>query len=231
MKKTALLAIASLFIFSVVNAQISKGSTFLGGSVGYSKSSNELTLPQQTTPAQENEQSSWTFRPQFGKAIADNQIMGIFLNFFNSNSQQKNGANILEMEGSNYGGGIFYRRYYPFSQRFYLFGDAALGVSSTKQQITNDNGTINYTASKNNGTNFSLALTPGLSFAATRKLFLEASLNDLLGIFYSTTEGNNYNSQGVVMETTEQTSFSAMANANGFSNISIGVRWILPSKK
>ena len=231
MKKIALLTITSVFILSLVKAQISKGSTFLGGSVGYSKGSNELTLPQQTTPAQENEQSSWTFRPQVGKAIAENQIVGIFLNFFNSNSQQKNGANISEMDASNYGGGIFYRRYYPFSQRFYLFGDAGLGVSSTKQKVTNDNGTVSYVASKNNGTNFSLALTPGLSFAATRKLFLEASLNDLLGIFYSTTEGSNYNTQGVVTETTEQTSFSAMANANGFSNISVGVRWILPSKK
>ena len=229
MKKVALF-IGMICLSFIGMAQITKGSFFVGGSLGYSTAQSEETTPQQTQPVQENTNYSWMFRPQIGKVISNNQVAGIFLNFSKNSNEQLTGNNSTLYENDVYGGGFFYRRYYPFSQRFFLFGDAGLGVGFGKSQNLNDDGNRSHISSKSNSTQIGLSLTPGLSFAATRKLFLEASLNDLLTLTYSSSKGESFDLQGNVLNTVEQKAFSAHANANGFSNLSIGIRWIFPSK-
>lgn len=231
MRKTSVLTIASVFACIITHAQISKGSTFLGGSIGYSNGKAEQNIPQQPNSLQESKHSNFSIRPQIGKAIAENSIFGVFLNYSRNTLEQTNGTNIAKTEGNGYGGGIFYRRYYPFSQRFFLFGDAGLGIAFGKGETTSPGGTANFVSFKTTSQQVSLSLTPGLSFAATRKLFLEASLNDLLSFMYGSTQSDSYNQQGTVIQTREEKAFSANANANGAAGLSVGLRWILPSKK
>ena len=126
MRKLYLLTIAVLGITAISNAQISKGSTFLGGSVNvYSNSSKD------ENPASiEDKSSSWGIRPQFGKAIATNKILGIFLNYSTSENQYASypysgtfpiSPTKFNSENTSYGGGFFYRQYYLLSNRFFPF--------------------------------------------------------------------------------------------------------------
>lgn len=223
MRKILLLTIAMVCISFISNAQITKGSTFLGGSIFVNSYSNK----DDSSPMNESKTSNWGIRPQFGKAISTNKIFGVFLNYNNSTSKNSSGTNNSKTTASTYGGGIFYRSYYPLSSRFFLFGEGSLGVNlGGEERATNK--ILNY---KDDRTEVNLSLTPGISFAATKKLHLEAALNSLLFLSYHTTERKEYNLSGTVVRTSKWNQFNASANANGFSGLSIGLRWILPSKK
>jgi len=232
MRKLYALAIVMVCISSVSNAQISKGSTFLGGSVNFSSNSRK----DDDLSSIENKTTNWGVTPQLGKAVATNKIVGVFLHYSTSKnqyySQNSPGSSPIlptksNSEGTDYGGGFFYRQYHPFSSRFYVFGQAGLGTTFGKQQsIQND-----ILTNEQKWTDFGLALTPGFSFAATRKLHLEASLGSLLSLNYNTSTIKEFTPAGDVSKTSKSQSFSANANTNGFSGISIGLRWILPSKK
>lgn len=231
MRKSTLFTAAFICTALASQAQISKGSLFLGGSLGFSSSENESTFVQPGNFTQKNESSGWGVRPQIGTAVANNQILGLFLNFTKNRNEQTTGTNVSLEEISNNGGGIFFRRYYPFGQRFFLFGEAGLGVNFSERETTTDNGTVRYVSGKLNTTGAAFSITPGLSFAASRKLYLEASLNDLFSLAYNSNDGKSYDFRGNLQSTSEGKDLSANLNANGFSNLTVGVRWILPRKK
>ncbi len=228
MRNIYVLAIAMVSTSFVSNAQITKGSTFLGGSLSVLSDKSEFT----PNTNLENKITNWSIRPQIGKAISENKIAGIFLNFGRSKYIQTVApASSTESINSTYGGGFFYRRYYPLNKRFFLFGDAGLGINFGKDERSNDNGTTNYVYYKSKSTEGNLALAPGISFAATKKLHLELALNNLLSFSYQSSKVTEYTSPNTVFRTTNRKIFSANANATAFSNIAVGVRWILPSKK
>jgi len=221
MRKIYSLTIAMVCISVVSNAQISKGSTFLGGSVSFSTGESE----NENTSTYKNEGSSFSIRPQFGKAISTNKVLGVFLNYGNSNYKQVSGTSSTDEKSKFYGGGIFLRNYYPLSSRFYLFGEGNLGVNFSDLERRN-NSTL---SSEDKTTSIGLAITPGISFAAGKKLHLEASLNNLFSMQYSSSKTKYYNGNGTLSSSIKGNGFNVAANANGFSGISIGLRWILPS--
>ena len=225
MRKFYFLAIAMVCINTISHAQIAKGSTFLGGSVSYNKNESE----NESTSLFESESSSFAIRPQFGKVISTNKVLGLFVNYNTYTFEQVPGNNNFTKDKSSaYGGGIFFRNYYPLNSRFYLFGEAALEVNFSTSERTN-NSILN---SEGKGTGISLGVTPGISFAAGRKLHLETSLNNLFSMAYSTSKTKYYDNTGtIVSNTSKGTNFNAAANANGFSQVSVGLRWILPSKQ
>ena len=138
MRKLYALAITMVCISAVSNAQISKGSTILGGSV----SLRTTSLKDETPPELGNNYSDWGITPQFGKAIANNKIIGIFLDFTGSKQEYPNYSTqpqIRKTESSSYGGGFFYRQYFPLSNHFYLFdeGSARIGFSTSEGSSNN----------------------------------------------------------------------------------------------
>jgi hypothetical protein len=207
----------------IANAQISKGSTFLGGSVSYNTGESE----NENNTQYKSESTSFGIRPQFGKAIATNKILGLFVNYGGSKFEQSSGNVTTVDKTQTYGGGIFLRNYYTLSPRFYLFGEAGLGVTSSNRERTSNS----ILTSEDNTTGISLTITPGISFAAGKKLHLEASLNNLFSMDYSASKSKYYDNSGVLTSSNKGTSFNAAANASGFSQISVGLRWILPSKQ
>ncbi|MDQ6608464.1 MAG: hypothetical protein M3Y85_01430 [Bacteroidota bacterium] len=227
MRKVYTLAMAAICISHISHAQITKGSTFIGGSLSVFSDKSEFT-PNSTLV---NKATNWSIKPQIGKAISENKIAGIFLNFGKSKYIQTTApANSSESINTVYGGGFFYRSYYPLSKKFFLFGDAGLGINFGKDERSANNGTTNYIYYKGKSTEGNFALAPGLSFAATKKLHLELALNNLLYFSYQSSNVTEYNSSTLIYRTTNRKIFSAIANANAFNNIAIGVRLILPSK-
>ncbi|RYZ27561.1 MAG: hypothetical protein EOO10_12355 [Chitinophagaceae bacterium] len=202
-----------------------KRVNFFRRSVSFSSGESET----ENSSTYKNESSSFGIRPQFGKAISPNKVLGLFLNYGNSKYKQTSGTGTSNTDEKNkfYGGGVFLRNYYPLSSRFYLFGDGSLGVNFSDRERKNNL----ILSSEEKTTAVGLGITPGISFAAGRKLHLEISLNNLLSLDYSYSKSKIYNNNGTLNSSSKGHSFSAAANANGFSQISIGLRWILPSSK
>ena len=171
MKKTALLIIGFVCFCIASRAQISKGSTFLGGSFGLSSSSSKDDV----NTTNEGKNSGFSISPQIGKAIGNNKILGVYLGYNQSTNTSTYGTQKQETKNNGYSAGVFYRQYYPLSNRFYLFGQGSFGWSTSKEKYTNN--ALLQRENDNNAISFSI--TPGLSYAAGRKLHLEASLNDL----------------------------------------------------
>lgn len=231
MRKITFLAIACCFSI-LASAQISKGSTFLGGSIGYYSRQTKDSNPQFLNNFPETKQTSFSITPQFGMAVKENQIFGLSLNYSANRSEQGNGTTAEKTKGSSYGAGIFYRRYFPIGQRFYLFGNGDIGVRFGNSETTTPTGTTNYVSAKSKLSQASLSVMPGISFAATRKLFVETSFNGLLAFTYSSTTFDLYNQQGIAIRQMEEKSVSVGADANGFNSyFALGLRWILPSKR
>jgi outer membrane immunogenic protein len=224
MRKTFTLTIFIVCLAQISNAQIVKGSTFLGGSLSFGGSSSK----DQNTSTQEAKSSGWSIGPQIGKAIATNKVVGLFLNYSYSNYESGSGAQLQQRPSSTYGGGIFYRRYYPLPSGFYLFGEASLGTS-----VGNDEQKYGgILQNKTQRTSIGFGITPGIAYAASSKLHLEASLNSLANLYYQWAKTTTYpQTPGGVTYLSTQKQFGAAANANGTSGITIGLRWILPSKK
>lgn len=225
MKKITLLSIVAFLLTSVTNAQITKGSTFIGGSLNFS---SDRKNPSRTTDV-ETTVSNWLIRPQLGKVIEDNKVVGIFLNIGGSlNKQAGPPANLSQTKNSFYGGGVFFRNYFPIAKRFYLFGDASLSITSMKTQSLADNGSTQYIYYNNKGTQSILSVAPGISFAASKKIHLEAAFTDLLFLSYTVSKTEEYSSPGVLFRETKGKNIGASANANALSNPFIGIRFILP---
>jgi len=225
MKKNLLLALAGFLFAMAANAQIPKGSVFIGGSMHFS---SDKRRPSATTTV-ETAYTSWSLRPQVGKAIDNNKIAGVFLNTAGSNNKQTSQpSNLSQTKSTTYGGGFFLRNYFSIANRLYLFGEGALGIAATKSEALSDNGTVRYIFNSSKGFESTLSLTPGISFAATKKVHLEASLNNLFLLTFNSGTSEEFSSPGNLFRETKTKYFRASANANGFNNLFLGVRFILP---
>jgi hypothetical protein len=221
MRKLYILTMAMVCLSLASQAQITKGSTFLGGSFSFGGGSGESENP----PNPKSENFGWTFRPQSGKAISTNKVLGLFLTAGSDKTEYRTGVSKSITKSSSYGGGVFLRQYHPLSSRFYLFGDGSLGVAFTKYE--RKDSTV--FAWEDKITNIGLSITPGISFAASQRLHLEAALNSLVSMSYSSSE-RTYGFSGATPTKENNRYFSVGANANGFSGLSVGLRWIFPSK-
>ena len=224
MKKSLLFSVVAILFASFVNAQIKKGSVFIGGSLNFSSDKTKPASANNT----ESINSSWALRPQIGKVIGDNKIVGVFLNTGGSNNKQTSPpSNLSQTKGTFYGGGFFFRNYFPVVNRFYLFGDASLGFSFDKSETLFDNGTTRYVSFTSKTVQPNFSFTPGISFAATRKVHIEAAFSNLLSLSYSSTKSKDFSSSGTLYRETDSKNFRAFANANGFNNLNLGIRFIL----
>src|SRR5215218_10009532 len=118
MKKALPLAIAALFITVTASAQIDKGKTLLGGTIGYSHVSGYYTS------------NFVTLSPSFGKVIKQNLVLGVEANF-TSNTTKYDTLNATNSKTKIYGGGIFLRRYVPLLKNFFFYAQATANGNSS----------------------------------------------------------------------------------------------------
>src|SRR5690349_3773520 len=99
MKKFTLLA-AVLFFAILSNAQITKGSTMIGGSLGFSSQDSKQQDQSQTS---KQKQSGGSISLQAGTAFATNKMVGVFLSYGHSKTKFENPYSNSEIEGHGYG--------------------------------------------------------------------------------------------------------------------------------
>jgi hypothetical protein len=220
MKKITL-ALSSLLVFQLANAQVFKGSIFTGGSVNVQTSTNDNS----NIPNSKSINTSWSVLPQIGVAVRENKVIGFQLSVAGATNKNYNAATYESKNTSNnFGAGVFYRQYIPIAAKWMFFGQAAINVSfSSNKGFSNDIKT-----NKGNGWQTGLGITPGIAFKVNKKTWLEASIGNMLALNYNHQKNDNLNTDGTVLFTQKQNSFSANANINPVDNFNIGIRWIIP---
>lgn len=220
MKQRIVLSLVFVCAFMVTTrAQISKGAVWVGGSIGYnqSKSKMDTTIYKSSTV---------NINPGVGIVVKDNLVVGISLLY-----RQQKTNNYLSKEYEKYetyGVGLFVRKYFPVINRLYVFGDAGVNYNHTKGSTEQTNyPTINKTTSK--GWLAGVNITPGVSFAVTKKFHLETSLSNLLGVAYATSKTTPVLPPGSTAKPVSSSSdtFTAGLFTDGKAQFNIGCRFLL----
>ena len=186
--QTKILPVLSLMLLTVcsVDAQIKKGATLLGGQLGFSSTTTDYS----STPGPSTKNSSFSISPAFGKAVQENLVIGADIDF---EYNKFNNQNIDEHKSTVYGIGVFVRQYKELGKSFYLFGQARLGGN----YVRFEQAAPQVPSSIQKNYNVQLSFYPGVAYSATRKLQLEAGLNNMVAIQYAhssslTTKSNQF---------------------------------------
>jgi hypothetical protein len=208
MKKIPLLLILLLPAFCFAQGQISKGSIWLGGNIGFNSSKDEMP--------QESKQSNVFISPAMGIAFSKNIVSGIQLNI--TLSESNSGG--IDRSTSNYGASLFVRRYWNVINRFYAFAQASAGYTSLNEEVKS----TNY-LQEVNGWSASMALSPGVSFALNKRFHIESAFYNLFYLQYtqrqtditSNSIKNSYDSRNV----------GAGVSLENSSYFNVGFRYLL----
>jgi hypothetical protein len=210
MKKILLLTVLVFTLICSVNAQIPKGSIFLGGDIGGSvqkTKSGDVTT---------NKNSGIYISPVIGKAIKENLVVGLNASFgFNNN---KNLPNNGKFETDYYAAGVFMRKYKNLGKSdFYLFFQAGMSVSFNTQKQEGPFAPL----VKQKGFSVVVIAYPGLSYAVSKKLHLETGFNNLVSLSYVRNKAES--GSPVIISKSNSLSFSSSLS-NATSSLFLGIR-------
>jgi len=204
---------ASLFIITA-NAQIKKGSAFLGGDISAFTQKTEL---ENSSNIKSN---GINLSPVFGKFIKDNFVVGGNIGIGISDAESDL---IIESKIRSYSAGAFVRKYRNIGGGgFYIFLQGGLSGSFTKQQT---DGPFTSTDDEINRITIGATAYPGVSFAVSKKLHLETGFNNLISFFYFS-EKRDKNNSGLTDYTTTGFSISSSLN-NATSSLYLGFRLLI----
>jgi hypothetical protein len=211
MRKVFTLVI-SICILVSLDAQIKKGSIFLGGDIGAS------TAETKSADTTYRKQNGVSISPVFGTAIKDNLIFGGHINFVLSND---NYTNTVEQQYNIYGAGLFLRKYkFIGSSGFSIFVQGDLGYSYYHEKSS---GYSSLSSDTKRNTIY-ISAYPGLSFTVTKKLQLETGFNNLLYLNYW---NEKYERPGTLGSSFNTNGFSIGSSLNNLSNLYLGFRLLI----
>jgi hypothetical protein len=222
MRKLYFVTIALVCFSFLSNAQIRKGSVYLGGDLGYSSQKEERLNPTPGGTNNESEQKGVSFSPSIGVAVKENVFAGIDLSYSNTKGENLGTTNY---KNKVLGAGVFLRRYFPVANKFYLFGQIRLGYYD-REYDQNYNFNADRTLEK--GWGIQAGLYPGLSYNIYKSLYLEMGLNNLLQAGYESLDITRTSGFGNT-SSSERKSFSIGSSLSN-SSLTVGLRFILPKK-
>jgi len=173
MRKQLYLLLACLFTVCVVHAQISQGTTLLGGDFTFSQGGNK-----NDGDPKSNTSMGIYIAPSISRAVRDNLLAGVTFTYGNSIAKNYNSSPPSKLKNITYGGSFFLRRYRPLPGGLNVFLEAAL-QGRYLHAIATDMSTGHVTSTSNNYV-FIAGFNPGIAYAATRRVMLEASFQNLL---------------------------------------------------
>jgi len=209
-----LLTLITLVSFSfMASAQFGKGSVLLGGQLSYNSSESPFY-----PGSDQSYTHSGNFGVSVGKAVSENAVLGINLNFspYSTNSYYSNTNNLLEYSYNTYSAGVFYRVYKTLGKEFYLFGEAGaayIGMHSTSKDVSNQ---ISASGSSNGASAYFM---PGIAYKISKNFFLDLSIPNVFNFYYL--GGSASNSYG---GHTSTVSVSTSLSSNPLNALSIGFR-------
>ncbi|MCF3108859.1 porin family protein [Niabella sp. CC-SYL272] len=205
--KTKLLTVALLtctYFYS--NAQVEKGSTLLGGQLGFTT--------QGDTSSKNNTNGQINIRA--GKAYKDNMVFGISLGYAGAKNEMNPDVN--DQKNTSYTAGIFNRCYKELGHDFYFFGEAGLGYSYGKTTWT-DNLPSSQKKRSLTSSSVGLGVTPGIAYRVLDHLHMELLIPSLLAVNYSS---NKLKSEGTESYKNHTFSFNTAFNRNPLESLGVG---------
>ncbi|RDC61586.1 hypothetical protein [Adhaeribacter pallidiroseus] len=211
--KITLLLLFSFVVIGTCSAQITKGTSFVGGSGSYSKGTSKYN--QGPDIVYKSSGSNFNFNPKAGYFISDNIALGLAINYFGSRSKSKNtpGNESYVNKQQSFGINPFGRYYKMLGERAAFFGQ--LTASYTKGQIKTDDFIYQKYSFVGAG------VAPGFVFFATPKIGIETTVGNL-GFYHS----DNKNFSQDPNNSNENTSNQFVANIEA-SNIFLGINFYL----
>jgi hypothetical protein len=221
MNKLLLLSFLLTLLAFYSNAQIRKGSLYLGSSLNFNSKEQESSNTS-------SEIKAFYISPAIGIAVKENLIAGILINYGHQKTEQLNGSNGNTIKYENIGGGFFARRYFSVANKFFLFGqgDAMYNKHEFEQKFTIGGGTPFISTE---GWNAQLNFTPGLSYNLFRSLHLETSFGNFLGLSYQKETRTETGFGSPLL--TESKGFSLQSSLSNSNFLNVGLRFIIPKKK
>jgi hypothetical protein len=211
-QKITFATLAFLCCSFFVNAQIKEGSILVGGQVYYANTILKTSNGQTT-----QKQNNGVIDLSLGKAIKDNAVIGIHLEFA-PGSTANNGSIIYKTKSTGYGAGVFYRQYKTLAKDFYFFIEAdvnyfygkvtTVDTAGNKYQITT-------------GSTVQLSLAPGISYKVLKNLHLEVTIPQIISAQYTVNKAS-----GQTQVTSQNIVFNTNLNASTLNNLSVGFRLI-----
>jgi hypothetical protein len=176
MPKFYFLLLFVLITFSA-SSQIRKNATFIGGQFAFNNDNNKFE-------GGDDESRNGSFNLLLGKALSENNVLGVSVG---ASSSKTEGLTIPYSNTNNrYNVGAFFRRYNPLGSKFYLFGQFDAGVSFGKEEVDYLNTATADTEGKEFG--FNLGITPGVSYQLSKKIQVEVTLPNIVGLQYFRTK-------------------------------------------
>lgn len=213
MKLTVCFSALCLLCSLATSAQLNKGSVLLGGSL----QGNTFRFQDQNRT--DNKSHRIQFAPSVGLLVRDNLAFGINTALSGGKNKASDGTVYEKYRGGSLG--LFVRRYMPLGKSFFLFGEAGAGFSFDNTFRYPPNNAQEQTDKTNSWT---LNLYPGLTYAVSKRLLLEAGLNGIAQASYSVRKTRGSNNPGG--NTTSRIS-SFNTNASGAIPLNIGFRFVI----
>jgi len=208
-------------LFTTAHAQIKKGGTWLGGSIGYSESKTDnpgTTLDPKL--------KSVGVYPAIGFVVKDNLVFGVALSYASTKYDNANGYK--DRKDKSYGGGIFLRKYVPIVNRFYIFGETSAFYRDNRSNWTTTDYYGNLTKYKSSGWDGNVTISPGVSFALNKSLQLETGFSNLFFASYQKSK-SSLDITAPASET-KSSSFSIGASLENASTFYVGLRFLINNK-
>lgn len=201
--------------YATSQAQITKGSLFLGGDLSLSTVNAKNANDENTI-----KQNSFNISPVAGIAVKDNFIAGVSLNA--GFSENKNPYQATQ-KGNSFGAGVFARHYKNIRKSgFYVFVQNSLGAGYGEQRYEK----TDYNDLKKVKTfTVNLNIYPGISYAVSRKLHLETGFNNLLYINYSNEKNESWNIAATTATKTNRLYLGT--SLNNLSSLYVGFRVLI----
>ena len=176
MKKAFLLStlLGAATIAAQAQTTIPKGTVSLGGSVGYSYSSDEYKSTLGSGSSTKYSTSSFSISPYVGFFVADNLSIGLNVSYASSKPEYS-GSNIPDASPkatTNFQIGPFVQYYNMLSEQFGLVGTLSAGYEHTSRPATSNSVGLT-------GSGFYSGITPSIVFFPIPKFSIGASIGSL----------------------------------------------------
>ena len=211
MKKLCMLTV-SLLTVCVTYAQIKQGTTLLGGDLLFSRMN---TWDDGNSHA--NTTTSIYISPSVGRAIGDDLVAGIAAGYGQTTAKTFSQSPFI-FRTKSYGVNLFVRRYRNVAGGLSVFLEAAL-----QGQYTDQTQTDRATAIVNQHTKIytaTLGLDPGLAYAVSSRLWLEAGFQNLL---YAQYQHNRTTAEGAPGSKQDIYNIGSLLGSSG---VSLGFRFL-----
>ncbi|AZA76756.1 porin family protein [Chryseobacterium sp. G0186] len=179
-----ILLTGAVALFGLSNAQISKGTAYISGQLGYSQNENKNN---------DTKIESFKVLPTVGYFVNTNLAVGLAVGYRSNNEKmtKTTGANPLSVAEykdteSAFVVAPFVRKYWTVSDKFFLFGQLEVPMAFGQNKIeaftalTTATGAVNTASisSTSNYTSIGVNIKPGLDYFLSKNWSIEATIGE-----------------------------------------------------